>query len=162
MHAYDCYQPHISSAGSAAGDTSCIPPAPTTNLAVIGNVTKDLSTCKKWGLRALGGTPPYNITLAAVGSPVVTNVTLPSGDDVLTWVDRALPNTQILGEFQMSLLKVFDLINICSCRHRCDWPMGEHHYPGQYSRLFRLLLYGSRVKSRKFEPDPFLLLPPTG
>ena len=113
MHAYDCYQPHISSAGSAAGDTSCIPPAPTTNLAVIGNVTKDLSTCKKWGLRALGGTPPYNITLAAVGSPVVTNVTLPSGDDVLTWVDRALPNTQILGESQMSLLKVFDLKNIC-------------------------------------------------
>jgi hypothetical protein len=83
--------------GSAAGDTSCMPSAPTTSLAVIGNVTKDLSTCKPWGLRVSGGTPPYNITLAAVGSPVVTNISLPSGDDVFTWIDRASPNTQILA-----------------------------------------------------------------
>lgn len=82
-----------------------MPPAATTNLAVIGNVTKDLSTCKPWGLKVSGGTPPYNITLAAVGSPVVTNVTLPSGDDVLTWIDRAPPNTQILGKFWITWLK---------------------------------------------------------
>ena len=91
-----------------------MPPAPTINLAVIGNVTQNLATCKAWGLRASGGTPPYNITLAAVNSPVVTNITLPSGDDVFTWIDRALPNTQILGEFRTTLINLIDFFKTFS------------------------------------------------
>jgi hypothetical protein len=43
---------------------------------VVANVTDTLTTCQPWGLTIKGGTPPYNLTLAAVNSPVVTNVTM--------------------------------------------------------------------------------------
>lgn len=97
-----------------------MPPAPTTNLAIKGNLTKDMSTCEPWGLQISGGTPPYNITLAAVGSPIVTNVTLPTGDNVLTWIDRALPNTQILGEFKITLLIFLELNFHSTAFSRCQ------------------------------------------
>ena len=41
---------------------------------------------------------PYTISLAALASPVVTNVSLGPGNDVLTFIDRADPGTQLLGE----------------------------------------------------------------
>ena len=37
------------------------------------------------------------ITLAALNSPIVTNVTLPYGDDAFTYIDRADPNGQLIG-----------------------------------------------------------------
>jgi hypothetical protein len=78
-------------------DSSCLPPKPTTSLAIKANVTKNLATCDYWGLRVSGGTPPYTISLAAVGSPVVTNVTLDLGLDVMTYIDRADPNGLLLA-----------------------------------------------------------------
>lgn len=74
-----------------------MPPKPTTSLAIKANVTKGLATCDYWGLRVTGGSPPYNISLAAVGSPVVTNVSLAEGLDVMTYIDRADPNGLLLG-----------------------------------------------------------------
>ncbi len=41
---------------------------------------------------------PYTISLAALKSPVVTNVSLGPGNDVLTYVNRADPGTQLLGK----------------------------------------------------------------
>jgi hypothetical protein len=81
----------------AGQDSSCLPPKPTTSLAIKANVTKDLATCDYWGLRVTGGSPPYNISLAAVGSPVVTNVSLAEGIDVMTYIDRADPNGLLLA-----------------------------------------------------------------
>jgi hypothetical protein len=79
-------------------DSSCLPSTPSTKLAITANVTRDLDTCEPWGLTVTGGTgPPYNITLAALGSPLVTNVTIPLGFDVLTYIDRAVPNGNILA-----------------------------------------------------------------
>lgn len=89
---------HLSFGNFPAGeDSSCLPPQPTTSLAIRANVTKDLTTCGYWGLRVTGGTPPYSISLAAVGSPVVTNVSLAEGLDVMTYIDRADPNGLMLG-----------------------------------------------------------------
>ena len=79
--------------------TSCLPPQPPTNLVITPNVTMDLATCQPWGLTVTGGTAPYYVTLASVGSETVTNITLPPGFDVLTFINRANPNGQILGMF---------------------------------------------------------------
>nr|GAT54395.1 predicted protein [Mycena chlorophos] len=43
------------------------------------------------------GTPPYNVTLAAIDSPVVTNVTMGPDDDVFTFIDRANPDTILIA-----------------------------------------------------------------
>jgi hypothetical protein len=42
-----------------------------------------------------GGVQPYTVTLAALDSPIITNVTLGPLDDVFTFIDRADPNTQL-------------------------------------------------------------------
>lgn len=39
-------------------------------------MTDTLTTCQPWGIIIKGGVPPYNVTLAAVNSPIVTNVTM--------------------------------------------------------------------------------------
>lgn len=51
-----------------------------------------------------GGQKPYTISIAAVGSPVVTNVTLGSDDDVFTWVNLADPNGQLIRMFFLVVL----------------------------------------------------------
>lgn len=81
----------------AGQNASCLPPTPSSTLAIKANVTKDLSTCDNWGLRITGGVPPYNISFVAAGSPVVRNVTLPSGFDVMTYVNRVDANNLVLG-----------------------------------------------------------------
>ncbi|KAI5122265.1 hypothetical protein M0805_007129 [Coniferiporia weirii] len=82
------------------GDSSCLPaaPPPSRNLTLVANVsTSDpLLTCQPLGLRVYGGQKPYNISIAALNSPVVTNVTLDPTDDVLTWINRADPNGQLI------------------------------------------------------------------
>lgn len=85
---------------TAGQNSSCLPSTPSTKLAITANVTRNLETCERWGLTVTGGTgPPYNITLAALGSTLFTNVTIGLGSDVLTYIDRADPNGNILGEF---------------------------------------------------------------
>ncbi|KAJ7280358.1 hypothetical protein C8J57DRAFT_1501789 [Mycena rebaudengoi] len=78
--------------------TQCIPAASTQEpFTVVANVTDTLTTCQPWGLTIKGGTPPYNLTLAAVNSPVVTNVTMGPLDDAFTFPNRADPGTQLIA-----------------------------------------------------------------
>ncbi|EJD00477.1 uncharacterized protein FOMMEDRAFT_90765 [Fomitiporia mediterranea MF3/22] len=81
------------------GNSSCLPSPPSTNITLVANLsTSDpLETCELLGLRVFGGQKPYIISLAAVNSSVVTNVTLGGNDDVLTWPNRADPNGRILA-----------------------------------------------------------------
>ncbi|KIM87767.1 hypothetical protein PILCRDRAFT_814482 [Piloderma croceum F 1598] len=81
----------------AAQDTSCLPPAPSTSLAITPNVTSNLSTCDPWGLTVTGGSAPYNVSLMSVGSTIVTNISIPEGFDILTYINRANPNGEILA-----------------------------------------------------------------
>ncbi|THH09966.1 hypothetical protein EW145_g1645 [Phellinidium pouzarii] len=81
------------------GDSTCLPSAPSTgNLTLTANIsTSDpLETCQPLGLRVFGGQKPYNISIAALNSQVVTNVSLGGNDDVMTWVNRANPDTQLI------------------------------------------------------------------
>ncbi|KAJ7912992.1 hypothetical protein B0H13DRAFT_2326757 [Mycena leptocephala] len=64
---------------------------------ITANVTDTLTTCEPWGLTIHGGTPPYNLTLAALNSPDVTNVTLGPNDSVFTYINRAYPGTQMIA-----------------------------------------------------------------
>jgi hypothetical protein len=84
-----------------AGQTTQCVTTPLTSppFTVTANVTKDLQTCRPWGLAVKGGVPPYAITLAAPNSPIVTNVTLPYGDDAFTYINRADPNGELMGGF---------------------------------------------------------------
>ncbi|KAJ7262787.1 hypothetical protein B0H12DRAFT_1270164 [Mycena haematopus] len=78
--------------------TQCIPAASTDPpFTVEANVTEALTTCQPWGIIIKGGVPPYNVTLAAINSPVVTNVTMGPDDDQFTFIDRADPNTQLIA-----------------------------------------------------------------
>jgi hypothetical protein len=79
----------------AGTDTSCLPSSPTSQFTVQANVTTSVKTCQPWGLTIKGGVQPYNISLVALDSPVVTNVTMGPLDDVFTFIDRADPNTQL-------------------------------------------------------------------
>ncbi|KAJ7159841.1 hypothetical protein C8R43DRAFT_345930 [Mycena crocata] len=78
--------------------TNCIPPASTDPpFTVTANVTDALTTCQPWGLTIKGGTPPYNVSFAALNSPIVTNVTMGPNDDTFTFIDRADPGTQLIA-----------------------------------------------------------------
>lgn len=77
---------------------------------IISNVTGDLETCQPWGLTVQGGVPPYTVTLGALGSPVVTNVSMPLGDDSYTLINRAAPNEQLIGTFKFSFLLSLSLL----------------------------------------------------
>ncbi|KAF9005011.1 hypothetical protein BDQ17DRAFT_1304204 [Cyathus striatus] len=79
----------------AGQSTDCIVNDNTNDFTISANVTDELTTCQPWGLRIKGGIPPYNLTLAALNSTAVTNVTLPFGDDVFTYIDRAVPGGQL-------------------------------------------------------------------
>ncbi|KAJ6617920.1 hypothetical protein B0H10DRAFT_2218082 [Mycena sp. CBHHK59/15] len=83
---------------TAGQTTQCIP-APSTDppFTVTANVTGTINTCQPWGLTIKGGAPPYNLTLAALNSPIITNVTMGPNDDAFTFIDRADPNTQLIA-----------------------------------------------------------------
>lgn len=80
-----------------AGTTTCQPPTPNNPPKIQANVTTTISTCEPWGLTVTGGVKPYTISLAALRSPVITNVTMGAQDDVFTFVDRADPGTQLIA-----------------------------------------------------------------
>ncbi|KAJ6482134.1 hypothetical protein C8R47DRAFT_1197593 [Mycena vitilis] len=78
--------------------TQCIPAADTgPAFTISANVTDTLNTCQPWGVKVVGGVPPYIITLAAVNSPVTTNATFGPVDDQFTFIDRADPKTQLIA-----------------------------------------------------------------
>ena len=62
-----------------------------------------INTCDPWGLTITGGVKPYSISLAALHSQVVTNVTMGANDDVLVYVDRADPGSQIIGKYTVKI-----------------------------------------------------------
>lgn len=83
-------------------DTSCLPHSgnntQSTVASITPNVTNKIETCEPWGLTVSGGKKPYQIVLSALDSPVITNVTMGPDDDVFTFVNRADPNENLLGE----------------------------------------------------------------
>ncbi|KZP24229.1 hypothetical protein FIBSPDRAFT_888957 [Athelia psychrophila] len=68
-----------------------------TTLRIYANVTKDLQTCDPWGLQIVGGVPPYNITSTAPGSGTWTNISLPQGFDVFTYINRGSPGGYLIA-----------------------------------------------------------------
>lgn len=78
--------------------TSCVRPEPSApTFTISSNITNgNLATCEPWGITIKGGVPPYNLSIAAVNSPVITNVTIPSGFDAFTYINRAAPNGQMV------------------------------------------------------------------
>ncbi|GJE93630.1 hypothetical protein PsYK624_097900 [Phanerochaete sordida] len=84
---------------TAGTDTSCLytPPDVSTLPSIHPNFTDTLTTCQPWGLTIKGGKPPYTVVLAALTSPIITNVTMPAEDDVFTFIDRADPNGQLMA-----------------------------------------------------------------
>ncbi len=83
---------------SLAGQSiTCIQSRDPPTFTVTSNITGDANTCDPWGLTIVGGVKPYNVTLAALSSPVITNVTMGGLDDRFTYINRADPNTILLG-----------------------------------------------------------------
>lgn len=90
---------YINIFSTQGSDDSCIPQPTNTDLRVVSNVSSSdtLGPCQQLGLRVYGGTAPYNISIATVDSPVVTNFTIDVGNDVATWINRADPSHQLIG-----------------------------------------------------------------
>jgi len=82
-----------------AGPNDCIDPKLNLDpdFTVTANVSGTIETCQPWGLRVVGGVPPYNLTMSELKSPVITNVTMPNGDDVFTYINRADPDLQLIA-----------------------------------------------------------------
>ncbi|KAF5378157.1 hypothetical protein D9615_007611 [Tricholomella constricta] len=100
----------VDSAGSSGGtsallytvtageSTECLPVNTAVLFAMSSNATAgEISTCEPWGLLIKGGQSPYTVTLAALNSPSVTNVTMPAGDNLYTYINRASPNGSLLA-----------------------------------------------------------------
>lgn len=76
----------------------CVVPEPKSpTFTISSNITGKLETCQPWGITIHGGIAPYNLSIAALNSPVVTNVSIPSGFDAFTYINRADPNGQMIG-----------------------------------------------------------------
>ncbi|KDR69696.1 hypothetical protein GALMADRAFT_77340, partial [Galerina marginata CBS 339.88] len=81
----------------AGQSTHCVSPRIITpSFILASNVTDGLNTCQPWGLTVTGGLPPYNLMLAALKSPFVTNVTMPVGLNSFTFINRTDPGTQLI------------------------------------------------------------------
>ncbi|KAJ7186745.1 hypothetical protein C8R46DRAFT_279075 [Mycena filopes] len=92
--------PSLFTVVAGTSSTSCLPPVstePAFTLTANISDSADLTTCQPWGLSIVGGTPPYNLTLAALNSPIVTNVTMAPTDDHFTFINRADPGTQLVA-----------------------------------------------------------------
>ncbi|RXW22301.1 hypothetical protein EST38_g3548 [Candolleomyces aberdarensis] len=79
----------------------CVVPEPSApEFTVTPNITRGerLRTCEPWSVEIKGGVPPYNLSIAVINSPVITNVTIPSGFDAFTYINRAeTGRTMIIG-----------------------------------------------------------------
>jgi hypothetical protein len=83
---------------------------------VTANTTDQLPTCDPWALTIQGGTSPYKVVLTSLDSPAVTNVTMPTGDNLYKYINRANPGGTLLGSHQFLLeIAVIRLIyHLCS------------------------------------------------
>jgi len=90
-------QPQLHNVTTGQSIQCILPPSTEQPFNVTANVTTTLTTCQPWGLTVAGGTPPYQVTLVELASPIVTNASLGPGDDVFTYIDRADPNTQLIA-----------------------------------------------------------------
>ncbi|KDQ50931.1 hypothetical protein JAAARDRAFT_141098, partial [Jaapia argillacea MUCL 33604] len=90
--------PYIRTVAPGSSST-CQMPTPDPSFVMTANVTGTLQTCQPWGLSIQGGTPPYGVTVARLNTSVVTNMTVPLGDDIVTYINRAEPLGVILGGF---------------------------------------------------------------
>ncbi|KAJ3514254.1 hypothetical protein NLJ89_g2478 [Agrocybe chaxingu] len=82
----------------AGNTTSCITTPPQSpQFRVSANVTGDLTTCQPWGLSITGGVPPYTVSIVQPNSFTVTNVSMPTGTDRFTYINRGAPDTQLLA-----------------------------------------------------------------
>lgn len=80
--------------------TNCIVPAPSQDFRISSNITEGgtLETCRPWRLDIDGGHPPYTVVLDARNSPVMTNITIPSTDNAMVYINRATPGTDLFGK----------------------------------------------------------------
>lgn len=53
-----------------------------------------------------GGQKPYTVVLSALDSPIITNITMGPEDSIFTYIDRADPNGQLMGEYLYNLFGV--------------------------------------------------------
>ncbi|RDB22407.1 hypothetical protein Hypma_010516 [Hypsizygus marmoreus] len=81
---------------TAGQSKSCLPSS-SSNFKVVASPSAELSTCDKWNLTMSGGAPPYNVVLAALDSPHVTNITMPASDNLYSYINRASPNGSLLA-----------------------------------------------------------------
>jgi hypothetical protein len=81
----------------AGTDKSCLPFALASNFVVKADISTTLSTCQPWSMTISGGVKPYTVTLAALDSPIITNVTMGPVDDLFTYINRANPGTRLAG-----------------------------------------------------------------
>ncbi|KAF8496355.1 hypothetical protein JB92DRAFT_2746917 [Gautieria morchelliformis] len=89
---------------SSTSGTACHANNPTSPISITTNTTKAITTCEVLPLKMSGGTKPYTVTIAFLGSAVVTNFTLGAAFDTYNWVNRASPNSQIIGTFSGMVL----------------------------------------------------------
>ncbi|KAF9565442.1 hypothetical protein CPC08DRAFT_704697 [Agrocybe pediades] len=82
---------------TAGQSTSCVTPTQdSSDFTVKTNITSEISTCDPLGLTITGGTSPYTVALVPSNSPATTNVTLPAGDNLYTYINRASPGGQLV------------------------------------------------------------------
>ncbi|KDQ62739.1 hypothetical protein JAAARDRAFT_469889 [Jaapia argillacea MUCL 33604] len=98
----------------APGSSStCQMPTPDPSFVMTANATGTLQTCQPWGLSIQGGTPPYGVTVARLNTSVVTNMTVPLGDDIVTYINTAEPLGVILAAVHDSYVYiVLNMVNI--------------------------------------------------
>ncbi|KAF5378165.1 hypothetical protein D9615_007588 [Tricholomella constricta] len=77
--------------------SECLPSQSTAGFTIAANATEEIATCDLWELIMRGGTPPFNLLLVAPGALAPTNVTLPNGQDLYRYVNRAAPNGALLA-----------------------------------------------------------------
>lgn len=77
---------------------SCFLPPRPSNFSLLANVTGQLPTCHQLGIRVKGGVQPYTVTVASLDASIVTNVTMGENDDTYSYINRAQPGSQLLGQ----------------------------------------------------------------
>ncbi|KAF7329618.1 hypothetical protein MKEN_00224800 [Mycena kentingensis (nom. inval.)] len=83
----------------AGSTTACLPHAPANDFVVTSTTPSGgtLNTCDPWNLFVKGGKPPYNVTIAALNSTGVTNLTMAPTDTVFQYINRADPGSQMIA-----------------------------------------------------------------
>ncbi|KLO05617.1 hypothetical protein SCHPADRAFT_883672 [Schizopora paradoxa] len=90
-------QPSIFLTVVGSNDTSCLPSPPSEKVIITTNFTSPITSCQALGMQISGGKKPYTLTLTAVNSPVLTNVSMGAEDDTFTYINRADPGGQLMA-----------------------------------------------------------------